>query len=320
VVLSVNVVAVKARRYDEEGLPQLHRSAMRVRSLSLILVLMLSLAVPTPAWWEVGHRTVARLAAERLTPQARSRVATLLGVPDDTSSVADALAAASTWADEVKGPTKTGTWHYIDLTLQDKKSDFAKRCENDDCVTARIRLFREQLAGSRKDPKWSDVEALKFVVHFVGDLEQPLHATSDADQGGNCERLDPAIDTAHNLHALWDGGMLKELTDDDRALVAQLDVYANGLSRSQRKHWAKGDEMKWAWESHELGEKVIYKRLNIPLEAEVFPSNCDAAPAEIQSFKTAIDKDYIAEMQPVIREQLTKGGLRLAAVLNQSLQ
>jgi S1/P1 Nuclease len=166
----------------------------------------------------VGHRAIARLAAERLTSRARIRVATLLGVPDTVASIADALAAVSTWADEVRVDTKTGAWHYIDLTLYDKKGDFAKRCHNDNCVTARIRLFREQLKGKRKDPKWTDAEALKFVVHFVGDVHQPLHAISDADQGGNCELLDPPVDTARNLHALCDGGMLKDVTDDDRAL------------------------------------------------------------------------------------------------------
>jgi hypothetical protein len=119
------------------------------------------------AWWEVGHRAIARLAAERLTSRARIRVATLLGVPDTVASIADALAAVSTWAEEVRVDTKTGAWHYIDLTLYDKKGDFAKRCHNDNCVTARIRLFREQLKGKRKDPKWTDAEALKFVVHFV---------------------------------------------------------------------------------------------------------------------------------------------------------
>lgn len=293
---------------------------MRTRSLLLIPTLLVSLALPSQAWWDIGHRAIARLAAERLTPQARARVATLLGVPDNPASVADTLAAVSTWADEVKGSTKTGTWHYIDLTLQDKKNGFAKRCENDDCVTVRIRLFREQLAGKRKDPRWTDAEALKFVVHFVGDLQQPLHASSDADQGGNCERLDPPVDTARNLHALWDGGMLKEVTDDDRVLAGQLETYSGNLSKGQRKRWAKGDEVKWAWESHELAEKIIYRRLNIPVEAEVFPANCKAAPASIQDFKPVVDKTYIAEMQPVLREQLTKGGLRLAAVLNKAFE
>jgi S1/P1 Nuclease len=84
---------------------------MRTRSLLAIPALLLSLAVPSTAWWEVGHRAIARLAAERLTSQARARVATLLGVPETAASVADALAAASAWADEVRVSTKTGAWH-----------------------------------------------------------------------------------------------------------------------------------------------------------------------------------------------------------------
>jgi hypothetical protein len=292
---------------------------MNTRRPFLIFILMLTLAAPSPAWWEVGHRTVGRIAAQRLTPKARARVATLLGVPDTTASVADAMAAASTWADEIKATTNTGAWHFIDFTLQDKKSNFAARCANDDCVTARIRLFRDQLAGHRKDPKWTDAEALKFLIHFVGDVHQPLHASSDADQGGNCELLNPSIDTTRNLHALWDGGIIKEITDDDKALASQLNTTASALSRRQQKRLAKGDEVTWAWQSHEVAQRVIYKRLSIPVEAEVFPANCKAAPADIQSFKAVVDRAYRTDMQPVIREQLTRAGMRLAALLNKAL-
>jgi S1/P1 Nuclease len=90
------------------------------------------------------------------------------------------------------------------------------------------------------------------------------------------------------------------------------------LPRGQRKSWSNGDEVKWAWESHELANRVIYKRLHIPVEDDVFPESCKTAPDGIQSFKAAVDNTYIAEMQPLIREQLTKGGLRLAAALNKA--
>ncbi len=262
------------------------------------------------------------MAAIHLTPKARARVASILGVPDSTEAVADAMAAASTWADDVKGTTKTGEWHYIDLALQDKKSDMNKRCVDSNCVVARIRLFSKQLASGKKgtDPKWTDLDALRFVIHFVGDVHQPLHAVSDADLGGNCERLDPAVDTARNLHALWDGGMLMEVEKDDRVLTTNLESYLDKLGPQAQKNWAKGDERSWAWESHQLADRDLYQRLHVPLEPVVFPAGCQAAPPEITRFKPVVDGLYINDMKPVLRDQLSKGGLRLAALLNRTLR
>src|ERR1700689_3804588 len=145
---------------------------MSKRAALATAVLLTLAALPSFGWWETGHRVVARIAAFHLTLQARARVASILGVPDSLDSVADALAKVSTWADEVRPTTNTGEWHYIDLTLQDGKADFAKRCENDNCAPARIRLFAAQLAGGPKIDKWSDLGALRFVVVFVGDILQ----------------------------------------------------------------------------------------------------------------------------------------------------
>lgn len=152
---------------------------------------ILLFATPVYGWWETGHRTVARLAAAQLTPAARTRVAQILQVPDTPEAVADALAVASTWADETKAQTKTGSWHYIDLVLQDNKSDIPVRCQDSNCITARIHLFAAQLSSRAANAPISEGDALRYLVHFVGDLHQPLHAVSDADLGGNCERVDP---------------------------------------------------------------------------------------------------------------------------------
>lgn len=299
--------------------PGAPRLLMFFRAL-LGVTLCITMVSPAIGWWETGHQTVARLAAAHMSPQVRARVAEILGVADSLPAVADAMAKASTWADEVKASTQTGEWHYIDLTLQDTKSDTDKRCRDENCVTARIRMFSQQLAKKRTDPKWTNLDALRFLIHFVGDVHQPLHAISDADLGGNCERLDPPVDTARNLHALWDGGMLTEIEKDDRVLAANLQEYLDKLGPAIQKKWAKGDERAWAWESHELANRVVYQRLHIPLEPEIFPAGCQAAPPEITNFKPVIDSLYINDMKPVLRDQLTKAGLRLAALLNRTLR
>ena len=302
----------------------------------LIILLCLCFLTVGPAfcWWETGHRTVARIAARHLTPAARSRLARIFNVADSADAVADALAVASTWADETKSQTQTGPWHYIDLALQDSRSDFAKRCEHDDCAPARIRIFAAQLSAKEKDRSWSEVDAVRYIVHLVGDIHQPLHAISDADLGGNCELLNPPFNDAKNLHALWDGGIIREMSIDDRALAVDLDPSIAQLSTTSpatsvpanptnavaaQPDLTKGDQDDWTWESHLLAQKVIYGRLHIPTEPVIFPKGCPNAPIEIREFVPQIDGVYINDMKPVIRRQLLLGGLRLARVLNDSL-
>ena len=286
--------------------------------VAICLLLFLLFAPPSFAWWETGHRTVARLAAARLTRKARGRVAALLGVRNTAGSVADAMAAASTWPDETKNQTQTGEWHYIDLALQDKPSDIRERCPENNCITGRIVLFANQLATG--DPgKIDQPDALRYLIHLVADIHQPLHAISDADLGGNCEQIEPFME-AKNLHALWDGGIVNAINPSGRALAKSLTGYINLLSNSQRDEWSKGNAADWTWESHLLAKRVIYERLHIPVEPVTFPKGCAAAPLEIREFRTVTDGLYINDMKPIVRDQLAKAGLRLAALLNQTFQ
>ncbi len=214
----------------------------------LAFILCYVFVLPLFAWWETGHRTVARIAAAHLNPATRSRVAQILGVKDTPDSVANAMAVASTWPDEIKDQSKTGAWHFIDIPLQDSKKDMRKRCpEGDNCITARIEIFADQLKD-RAPSTISDRDALRYLIHFVGDIHQPLHATSDADLGGNCEQIKP-IEQAKNLHALWDGGIVKTLHANDVQLADNLEGYIGRLSSGDRKRWSKGDAADWAWES-----------------------------------------------------------------------
>ncbi len=285
----------------------------------LILVASLLHGNLAYGWWETGHRTVARLAALHLTPAARTRLARILNVADTPEAVSDALSVASTWADDNKAATKTGSWHYIDLALQDHKSDISARCKDDNCVTARIRLFAAQLSSHTPSAPASELDALRYLVHFVGDLHQPLHAVSDADLGGNCEHVDPPIDTAQNLHAVWDGAIVNSLGESDRDLTADLEQNLQILSQQLRTDLALGTQDDWAWESHKLALKNVYQMLSIPTEPVIFPASCQEAPLAISNRTIHLPSSYLNEMKPVVREQLTKAGLRLARVLNESL-
>ena len=171
----------------------------------------------------------------------------------------------------------------------------------------------------KADGRWSELDALRFLVHFVGDVHQPLHAISDADLGGNCERIDPPIEQATNIHGLWDGGIVHALEAGDKVLASRIEGYIAGLNESERKEFSSGSVEDWTWESHELARKLVYSKLQIPTEPIRFPHSCADAPPEITRFKARIDSVYVDEMKPVVRDQLAKAGLRLARVLNESL-
>lgn len=292
---------------------------MLFRAATIALTCCILATSPIYGWWETGHQAVARLAAAHLTPAARVRLSRILGVPDTPDAVTNALAVASTWADEHKTETNTGEWHYIDLALQDTRADIPARCPGGNCVTAKIISFSSQLASQKPDPKWSEMDALRFLVHFVGDIHQPLHAVSDADLGGNCEPVRPPVNEAKNLHAVWDGAIVRAMNGSDVMIAAGLESYVKQLGARGQSAWSSGTAEDWAWESHELARKNVYAKLHIPVEPVMFPKACTDAPAEIQSFRPKIDGLYINSMKPVVRDQLAKAGLRLARILNEAL-
>ncbi len=203
--------------------------------------------------------------------------------------------------------------------LQDNKSDIPVRCQDSNCITARIHLFAAQLSSRAANAPISEGDALRYLVHFVGDLHQPLHAVSDADLGGNCERVDPPVETAGNLHAVWDGAIVNSVHQSDRELAADLGRNLQSFSDQLRTDMAAGTEDDWAWESHKLAIKDVYEKLSIPTEPVIFPHGCGEAPLAIANLTLHLPSSYIDDMQPVVREQLTKAGLRLARMLNEDL-
>ena len=292
---------------------------MRLRLVALLLSGWLGLPYPSFSWWDTGHEAVARVAAAHLTPAVRTRVARMLDVADTPDSVAGALAQASVWADEIKNQTHTGSWHFIDLTFQDQKSDMPARCRRDNCAPARIRIFVAQLASGSAESSWSQLDALRFVVHLVADLHQPLHTISDADLGGNCEHIDPSVGDATNLHALWDGGIIERMDVNDKALAADLEQDLRRMGSDRQQELARGDQDDWAWESHLLAVNDVYRKLHVPIEPAEFPRSCAQAPLAITEFSAHVDGLYIDDMKAVVRMQLAKAGLRLARLLNESL-
>src|ERR1039457_6053833 len=138
---------------------------------------ILALPQAAVAWGREGHEIIVIIAEHYMRPETAAAMRKLLA-PESPEE-------ASVWADEYRhGHHETGPWHYIDIPLADSKIDLARECPNGDCVIAKTRQFVAVLKypNANKDAK---AQALKFVIHFVGDLHQPLHDEDNGDKGGN---------------------------------------------------------------------------------------------------------------------------------------
>src|SRR5262245_33377870 len=144
----------------------------------LVLFSWLAIAPCASGWGVEGHNLVARLAAARLTPRASAQIAAILG-PDTT------LASIASWADQIRSTRKeTGPWHYVDIPIDKPRLKDGRDCKDGNCVTVKIEQF-QRILTDHNSSREKRREALEFVVHFVGDMHQPLHCSDNQDKGGN---------------------------------------------------------------------------------------------------------------------------------------
>jgi S1/P1 Nuclease len=244
-------------------------------------------AIVLISWGVTGHRTIGRIAANHLSPQASAAVRELLGN--------ETLAEASTWADEVRNQPDykhTGPWHYINLPLGLTEPEFEKTVKGmtQENVYSAL-LQQEQVLGSTASSKEQKIEALKFIVHFVGDLHQPMHVSREEDKGGNTIQVNYA-GVGTNLHALWDSKLLDHLGLDDQQLAQKVDQ----VSSAQVTAWQNDPLIKWIWESYEISSKLY---------------------AEIDAMNgRSIDDSYYQAHIQIVQQRIEMAGVRLAGVLN----
>lgn len=269
----------------------------------------IAIAIATPsltAWGGQGHRIVGLIAAERLTPIAKKNVSWLL----DGQTLADVASWADTFTLEQQ---QTSFWHYLNIPPEAAGYDRDRDCPRQpgvaagsradrwrDCAVDRITYWEERLADTQLD-RADRATALKFIVHFIGDLHQPFHALG-VGRGGNDIQVrvfgeancgnDPARPSPCNLHSVWDGRLIANRKTDDAQYVAQLQKLIVD------KRWATqppGTPELWAEQSWRLAREAVVK------------------PG------TNIDEGYYRRHIGVIDERLALAGVRLAAVLNRTL-
>lgn len=253
------------------------------------LAAAVALAVPSVAnaWGQTGHRVIGEIAQEHISGKTRAEIELILGKED--------LAQASTWADEERSNPDTfwqreaGSYHYVTVPEGQTYTDVGAP-EEGDALSALARFTQ-----TVRDPNASREEkalALKFIVHIVGDVHQPLHAGNGEDRGGNDVKVRWFGDET-NLHSVWDSRLI-----DSRNL--SYTEYANWLGRdidpSETIAWWTADPQIWIAESTSIRDRI-------------YPTSNQAIPS--------LGYAYQYEHLGTAEIRLQQGGVRLGAYLDQ---
>jgi hypothetical protein len=245
---------------------------------------IIALAFILISWGNTGHHVIGQIAENHLSPKAREAIQALLG--------GQSLADVSSWADEVRGNDpeyqSTAPWHFINVELGLSFPDFAK--EGDNVYTALLK--QEAILKDSHATTEQKVIALKFVVHFVGDIHQPMHISRAEDKGGNTIQVQ-YDGKGTNLHSLWDTKMLEHGGLNYQQLAEKYDHPAE----AQIKKWQGDAPIVWAWESYQISTQLY---------------------GEIAAMKGRnIDNAYYEAHLPIVENRIEKAGIRLAGVLNE---
>jgi len=249
--------------------------------LIVFLITFLTGNANNPDWGQTGHRTVGEIAGNYLEAKTKREISKILD--------GQSLALVSTYADDIKSDKRYKdfyTWHYVNMPFGVKYEDSEKNPEGD-LVTGieKCKAVILDKNASKEDKAFY----LKLLVHFMGDLHQPMHVGRAEDKGGNTIQVQWFNDGT-NLHSVWDSKMI----DSFQMTYSEMAKNADKISKEQVKYLQQGTIADWvnetqtfaikAYASTEVGEKLSY--------------------------------NYMYDNFGIVRSQLQKGGIRLAKVLN----
>jgi len=283
-----------------------------VRFIVLTAAFLCAFAGPVLAWGPEGHSIIAEIAQRRLTKEAADAIARILDPQNSHAPYAlPSLSSAANWADDVRYPggshPESYNWHFVDMPLDAAQYDPVRDCTEDpqkrqgDCVVAELNRLKNDL---RCTTGIKQLEALKFAVHFVGDIHQPLHTVLEK-QGANlievhvlfggkiCDGVTCFIqDEWQNLHYVWDVTIITKTFYNWGAYVDYLE--SGWLTSQEAKDDSKDDPVVWANDTHALAQQVWMN---------------DGA--------SLFNDDYF-KANKIVDRQLGLAGLRLARFLNRA--
>ena len=284
-------------------MPILNRLIAALAALALI-------ASPAAGYWEYGHESVARIAWLQMKPATRRAVAALLkdgALLDTPTCPVRSIEQASVWADCIKPLNErfayAYNWHFQNVDVC-KPFDLKGPCKDGNCVSAQI-ARQARLLADQGVPKRERIMALAFLVHFVGDLHQPMHAGDHADLGGNKVAANyGVIGGRTNLHGIWDGWLAERAISTPPsgpdALLAATPI-------EERERLAGGTVEDWSRELWGKARDLAYKTL--------VGDPCGAAPVQ----RPTLTEADVRALIPDVRQDVLEGGLRLARLLDDAL-
>lgn len=258
---------------------------MRKLPLALAMLALIALALPRPAagWGQNGHRAIAHIAEARLKEEVRYTVRELLG--------GRSMAEVSTWADEIKSDPSwnfASPWHYVNV--EDIETyQTAPKSPGGDAIQA-LEHMRQTLKD-RTQPREKRVEVLKFLIHLVGDLHQPLHFGRRSDRGGNDVKVH-WFGKETNLHEVWDSAIIRSWELSYRELADMVEL----PSKATQRGWENDSVLRWTAESFAYRRKLY----------RIGDGNLSYRYAYIHG--------------PFLKQRIAQAGVRLAAMLNEALQ
>lgn len=283
-----------------------------MRSITIAAMLGITSLASTAAlaWDKEGHRIIARIAEQNLTPGARAKVTSMLAADKSMPTALD-FVSASTWADEVQD-SRTHPWHFA--TISAARPNIPEACfghpplpagtpaskgPEKNCVIDKVNQFAAELADPKTAPE-EKVAALKFLLHLLGDLHQPLRVADENDNHGMKTKVVASTTTPGDLFTHWENALVTEMGVDDDIVAKKLSAKITANDRAQ---WSAGSPQLWALEAHQLGVDRAYGMLG----------NMDAAGNSV--LKPADVEKAVA----TISTQLSRAGVRIAYVLNNAL-
>jgi len=272
---------------------------MRIQFLALAAATAALLPAPALAWGKTGHRVVAAIADTQLSGLARAHVEQILGP-------GEGLDEAATWPDDMRADPsplwqkQASPWHYV--TMNGVTYDHAP--PEGDALEALGRFTR-----TLQDPNASRADkqmALRFVVHLVGDVHQPLHAGKCCDHGANEVKV-TWFGKPTNLHAVWDSSIVDEEQLSFTELAAKLERH---ITPADIIAWSDVNPLDWVTESARLRDSLYPTKADMPKPVKGKKRRKGPPPLPDLSFS------YVYRFTPLMEQRLSQGGVRLAAYLN----
>jgi hypothetical protein len=254
------------------------------------------------AWGELGHRTVAEIAGRYLSTRTAAEVQDLLGGGPHV------MVEVANWADAIRDSggrlEETYYWHVVEIPPDGVRYDRTRDCKNDNCIVEKIKEFAH-VFGDRKAARPLRVEALQFLIHFLGDIHQPLHAFAPFNHPrGAWVRIG---ETTDKIHLWWDNEFVDELGFDSNELANRLTAQ---ITVDDRKKWERGTSEDWANESFQITHDFAARHALLGVRWD----------AVSEDKPIILPISVLNEVKPIIAQRLKMAGVRLAWLLNQALK